>query len=336
MKPTIYDIAREAGVSIATVSKVLNNSGRISDKTREKVGRIMKELNYQPSLVASALTSRRTGTIGLMIPDIANPFFAETARAIEDYAQDQGSDLIVCSTDRSDEKAARYISLLQRKRVDGLIIASHTGNPDLIRRLLSDQVPVVLFSADIRALECSSVTVDDYKGGYQATEYLLSLGHRRIGIISDNLPGSKLRVEGFQDALKAAGVECDDPAHIMHTSATLENGRKAAAAMLGQERGQRPTAIFACNDLLAIGVMKEARSRGLSIPSDLSVVGFDNTMLADICHPTLTSIAQPLREMTEQAMLLLNESMDNPDNLRRKIMLMPELVIRHSTGPASI
>lgn len=336
MKPTIYDIAREAGVSIATVSKVLNNSGRISDKTREKVGRIMKELNYQPSLVASALTSRRTGTIGLMIPDIANPFFAETARAIEDYAQEQGSDLIVCSTDRSDEKAARYISLLQRKRVDGLIIASHTGNPDLIRRLLSDQVPVVLFSADIRALECSSVTVDDYKGGYQATEYLLSLGHRRIGIISDNLPGSKLRVEGFQDALKAAGVECDDPAHIMHTSATLENGRKAAAAMLGQERGQRPTAIFACNDLLAIGVMKEARSRGLSIPSDLSVVGFDNTMLADICHPTLTSIAQPLREMTEQAMLLLNESMDNPDNLRRKIMLMPELVIRHSTGPASI
>ncbi|MNB79320.1 HTH-type transcriptional regulator DegA [compost metagenome] len=333
MKPTIYDVAREAGVSIATVSKVLNNNGRISDKTREKVSRVMEELNYQPSLVASALTSRRTGTIGLMIPDIANPFFAETARGIEDYAQQQGSDLIVCSTDRDDEKAARYTSLLLRKRVDGLIIASHTGQTEMIRRLLADRVPLVLFSADIRSLESSSVTVDDYKGGYQATEYLLSLGHRRLGVISDNLPGSKLRVEGFLDALKDAGLPFDNPANLTHTSATLENGRKAAAAMLGQAEDLRPTAVFACNDLLAIGVLKEARSAGLSIPRDLSVVGFDNTMLAEICHPTLTSIAQPLREMTEQAMILLNESIDNPAAPRRKIMLMPELVIRHSTGP---
>lgn len=334
MKPTIYDVAREAGVSIATVSKVLNKSGRISDKTREKVGRVMEELNYQPSLVASALTSRRTGTIGLVIPDIANPFFAETARGIEDYAQEQGSDLIVCSTDRDDEKAARYISLLLRKRVDGLIIASHTGKTDMIRRLLADHVPLVLFSADIRMMEGNSVTVDDYKGGYQATEYLLSLGHRRLGIISDNLPGSKLRAEGFLDALKDAGVPFDNPANLTHTSATLENGRKAAAVMLGQAEEQRPTAIFACNDLLAIGVLKEARGAGLSIPRDLSVVGFDNTMLAEICHPSLTSIAQPLREMTEQAMILLNESIDNPDSPKRKIMLMPELVVRHSTGPA--
>ncbi|MEK4998814.1 LacI family DNA-binding transcriptional regulator [Paenibacillus sp. FSL H7-0918] len=334
MKPTIYDVAREAGVSIATVSKVLNKNGRISDKTREKVHRIMEELNYQPSLVASALTSRRTGTIGLMIPDISNPFFAEAARGIEDYAQEQGSDLIVCSTDRDDEKAARYISLLLRKRVDGIIIASHTGNPDMVRRLLADHVPLVLFSADIRMMESNSVTVDDYKGGYQATEYLLSLGHRRLGIISDNLPGSKLRVEGFMDALKAAGVGFDNPANLTHTSATLENGRKAAAAMLVQAQEDRPTAIFACNDLLAIGILKEARSAGLSIPRDLSVVGFDNTMLAEICHPTLTSIAQPLREMTEQAMILLNESIDNPDSPKRKIMLMPELIVRHSTGPA--
>lgn len=334
MKPTIYDVAREAGVSIATVSKVLNSSGRISDKTREKVNRVMEELNYKPSLVASALTRRRTGTIGLVIPDIANPFFAETARGIEDVAQEQGSDLIVCSTDRSDEKAARTLSLLLRKRVDGIIIASHPGNPDMIRRLQEDRVPLVLFSADVRALESNSVTVDDYKGGYLATEYLLSLGHRRLGIISDNLPGSKLRAEGFLDALKAAGVPFDNPAHLTHTSATLENGKKAAAAMLSQAADVRPTAIFACNDLLAIGVMKEARSQGLSIPRDLSVVGFDNTMLAEICHPALTSIAQPLREMTQQAMLLLNESIDQPGSPKRKIMLMPELVIRHSTGPA--
>lgn len=174
--------------------------------------------------------------------------------------------MIVCSTDRDDEKAARYISLLLRKRVDGIIIASHTGNPDMVRRLLADHVPLVLFSADIRMMESNSVTVDDYKGGYQATEYLLSLGHRRLGIISDNLPGSKLRVEGFMDALKAAGVGFGNPANLTHTSATLENGRKAAAAMLAQAQEDLPTAIFACNDLLAIGILKEARSAGLSIP----------------------------------------------------------------------
>lgn len=120
---------------------------------------------------------------------------------------------------------------------------------------------------------------------------------------------------------------------MIHTSATLENGRTAAAEMLNQATEIRPTAIFACNDLLAIGVLKEARSAGLSIPRDLSVIGFDNTVLAEICHPTLTSIAQPLREMTEQAMILLNESISNPASPKRKIMLMPELVIRHSTGP---
>lgn len=334
MKPTIYDVAREAGVSIATVSKVLNNNGRISDKTRKKVNSIIEKLNYQPSMVASALTSQRTGTIGLMIPDIANPFFAEAARYFEDYAQQSGSDLIICSTDRDDEKAARYISLLQRKRVDGLIIASHTGNPELVHRLLEDKVPTVLFSADIRLLECNSITVDDYKGGYIATEFLLSLGHRRLGIISDNLPGSRHREQGFLDALKVYGAPFDHPDNMVQTSATLENGRMIARRMLGQEASKRPTAIFACNDLLAIGVLKEAREAGLSVPHDLSVIGFDNTMLADICHPSLSSIAQPLRDMTEQAMQLLNESIDNPDVLKRKISLSPELVIRSSTGPA--
>lgn len=334
MKPTIYDVAREAGVSIATVSKVLNNNGRISDKTRKKVSSVMEKLNYQPSMVASALTSQRTGTIGLMIPDIANPFFAEAARFFEDYAQQTGSDLIICSTDRDDDKAARYISLLQRKRVDGLIIASHTGNPELVHRLLEDKVPTVLFSADIRLLECNSITVDDYKGGYIATAYLLSLGHRRLGIISDNLPGSRLREQGFLDALKAYGLSLDHQDQMVQTSATLENGRKVARRMLGQQVDKRPTAIFACNDLLAIGVIKEASEAGLSVPRDLSVIGFDNTMLADICHPSLSSIAQPLRDMTEQAMQLLNESIDNPDAIKRKISLPPELIIRDSTSKA--
>ncbi|MBT2290387.1 LacI family DNA-binding transcriptional regulator [Paenibacillus albidus] len=334
MKPTIYDVAKEAGVSIATVSKVLNSNGRISDKTRRKVNQVMERLNYQPSMVASALTSRKTGTVGLMIPDIANPYFAEVARSFEDNAQKLGCDIIICSTDRDDDRAERYMSLLLRKRVDGLIIASHTGSPELIRRMLSDRVPLVLFSADIRSLESNSVSIDDYKGGYLATEYLLSLGHRNLGIISDNLPGSELRVQGFMEALEAGGISFDNPDNLIRTSATLENGRTAAVRMLSQTAGKRPTAIFACNDLLAIGVLKEARQFGLSIPRDLSVIGFDNTLLAEICHPSLSSISQPVHEMARQAMQLLNEEIEQEGAPKRKVLLMPELVVRHSTGPA--
>ncbi|GGF66801.1 LacI family transcriptional regulator [Paenibacillus albidus] len=334
MKPTIYDVAKEAGVSIATVSKVLNSNGRISDKTRRKVNQVMERLNYQPSMVASALTSRKTGTVGLMIPDIANPYFAEVARSFEDNAQKLGCDIIICSTDRDDDRAERYMSLLLRKRVDGLIIASHTGSPELIRRMLSDRVPLVLFSADIRSLESNSVSIDDYKGGYLATEYLLSLGHRNLGILSDNLPGSELRVQGFMEALEAGGISFDNPDNLIRTSATLENGRTAAVRMLSQTAGKRPTAIFACNDLLAIGVLKEARQFGLSIPRDLSVIGFDNTLLAEICHPSLSSISQPVHEMARQAMQLLNEEIEQEGAPKRKVLLMPELVVRHSTGPA--
>ncbi|MNW31660.1 HTH-type transcriptional regulator DegA [compost metagenome] len=333
-KPTIYDVAREAGVSIATVSKVLNHNGRISDKTRQKVTQIMEQLNYQPSMVASALTSQRTGTIGLMIPDIANPFFAEAARHFEDHAQQAGNDLVICSTDRDDAKAERYISSLLRKRVDGLIIASHTGPPELISRLLTDRTPTVLFSADIRSLACHSVTIDDYQGGYEATKYLLSLGHRRLGIIADSLSGSRLREQGFIEALTQAGLQPAEPECMIQTSATLENGRTAARTMLSMPMDRRPTAIFACNDLLAIGVLQEASYVGLDVPGDLSVVGFDNTLLADICHPSLTSIAQPLRDMTRQSMQQLLDCIANPDAAKDKVLIQPELVIRQSTGPA--
>ncbi|MDO3409250.1 LacI family DNA-binding transcriptional regulator [Saccharibacillus sp. CPCC 101409] len=333
-KPTIYDVAREAGVSIATVSKVLNNNGRISDKTRQRIEGIMRELNYEPSRVASALTRSRTGTIGLMIPDIANPFFAEAARCFEDGAQRSGSDLIICSTDRDDEKAARYLSMLLRRRVDGLIIASHTGDESGIARLLEGGMPTLLFSAELPSLNCGSIGVDDYAGGRRATEYLLSLGHRRIGIISDNLPGSRLREQGYLDALREAGLPPVPPEHSVRTSATLENGRTAAREMLGAEPGIRPTAVFACNDLLAIGVLKQARAAGLSVPRDLSVIGFDNTMLADICQPALSTISQPLREMTRRAMDMLNAAIDDPAAPVSHIRVEPELVVRDSAGPA--
>ena len=147
----------------------------------------MEELHYEPSMVASALTSKRTGTIGLLVPDIANPFFAEVARSFEDYAQKLGFGLVICSTDGKDEKAKLYLSLLMRKQVDGLIITTYIKDADLLNQLTEKEIPIVLFSIDIPALSVNAVSVDDYKGGLQATNYLLSLGHKRIGVIAEDL-----------------------------------------------------------------------------------------------------------------------------------------------------
>jgi DNA-binding LacI/PurR family transcriptional regulator len=331
MKVTIYDVAEKAGVSIATVSKVINNTGRISEKTRKKVQEVMEQLNYQPSMVASALTRKRTGTIGLLVPDIANPFFAEVARSFEDYAQKLGFGLVICSTDGKDEKAKLYLSLLIRKQVDGLIIASSIKETVLVEQMLEEEFPIVLFSIDIPTLGVNTVSVDDYRGGFQATSYLLSLGHKHIGIIAEDLSRSYHRVQGYKEAVIRAGADLNE-SNIICTMATIENGKSAARQLL-EGKEDRPTAIFACNDLLAIGVIEEARKLGINVPEELSVVGFDNTILAEIVNPALTSVAQPIKEMASQAMTILFEEIENGETPKQRILMLPELVVRNSTAP---
>lgn len=334
MKVTIYDVAEKAGVSIATVSKVINNTGRISEKTRKKVQEIMEQLHYEPSMVASALTSKRTGTIGLLVPDIANPFFAEVARSFEDYAQKLGFGLVICSTDGQDEKARLYLSLLMRKQVDGLIITTYIKDADLLAQLMEREIPIVLFSIDIPTLSVNAVSVDDYKGGLQATNYLLSLGHKRIGVIAEDLSRSSYRVQGYKEAMTKAGVKVIE-SNIISTNTTVKDG-EAAAQQLLKKKG-RPTAIFACNDLLAIGAMEAARKLDIKIPEELSIIGFDNTILAEIANPSLTSVSQPIKEMANQAMTVLAEEIENvhEQSSKQRVLMLPELVIRNSTAPLS-
>ncbi|MDQ0243544.1 DNA-binding LacI/PurR family transcriptional regulator [Bacillus fengqiuensis] len=333
MKVTIYDVAEKAGVSIATVSKVINNTGRISEKTRKKVQEIMEQLHYEPSMVASALTSKRTGTIGLLVPDIANPFFAEVARSFEDYAQKLGFGLVICSTDGKDEKARLYLSLLMRKQVDGLIITTYIKDADLLDQLTQRQIPIVLFSVDIPTLSVNAVSVDDYKGGLQATNYLLSLGHKRIGVIAEDLSRSSYRIQGYKEAMTQAGAKVME-SDIICTKATVQNG-EAVAQQLLKKKG-RPTAIFACNDLLAIGAMQAARKLDIKIPEELSIIGFDNTILAEIANPPLTSVSQPIKEMANQAMTVLVEEIENEQSSKQRVFMLPELVIRNSTAPLSL
>ncbi|WP_027092731.1 LacI family DNA-binding transcriptional regulator [Cohnella thermotolerans] len=332
MNTTIYDIAARAEVSIATVSKVINGSGRISLKTRAKVVRIMQELGYQPSRVASALTGKQTFTLGLLLPDLANPFFAEMARSIEDRAYEMGFSVIICSTDNKLERTERNIRFFKQKRLDGVMIGTGDMTAAAITGL-SKSMPVALIARDIPTLAIDAVRVDDFLGGRMAAAHLLESGHTRIAVIAeDELFVSSLeRVRGYRTALEEAGITFD-PGLVVQVNPDPDKIKSATADLLRA----RPdvTAIFACNDLLATLVIQTVREHGLSVPDDLSIIGFDNTIHASIVHPSLTTVAQPIENMGKQAVDLLLGKINDPDITTRKVILLPELIVRSSvTAP---
>lgn len=332
MKPTIYDVAEAAEVSIATVSKVINGTGRISEKTRKHVLQVMEDLKYKPSMVASALTGKSTYTIGLTLPDLANPFFAEIARAVEDRGHEYGFNLFICSTDNDPEREIKYFSLLTQKRVDGIIIASRTQKDQYVKGLIQQQIPIAMIAREMPTLAVDTVMVDDFLGGYQAGSHLLELGHRRIAILAEDLNemSTRERIRGCRQAMLNAQVEPDE-ALIAVGGFTVDSGKEAAGRLLEAE--DRPTAVFACNDVLAIGANQAARRCGLRVPRDLSIIGFDNTVLATIMDPPLTTIAQPIQEIGRQVVDLLVQEIKGEKALKQRVLLMPQLVERSSCGP---
>lgn len=330
MRPTIYDIAKRAGVSTATVSKVFNNSGRISEKTRKKVIEIGQELNYQPSVLASALTGKKTFTIGLLIPDVVNPFFAELARSVEDRAHELGFNLVICNTDNHMSKEIKYVQLLRQKSVDGIIVATGVRNDEFLKELIEQHVPIALIAREMSVLAASTVLVDDFAGGYTATSHLIELGHRDIAIIAENISvsSSKERVRGYRHALEENGLLFDDQLVVL-SEFSVETGRKVSREILSEAR--RPTAIFACNDLLAIGAMQAAKELNIKIPDELSIVGFDNTILATITDPPMTTIAQPIQAMGRQVVDLITQEINEEHEVKQRVVLLPELIVRQST-----
>ena len=329
MQPTIYDVAKQAGVSIATVSKVVNNKGRIGEQTKKKVISIMKELNYQPNAFAAALTGKSTQTIGVIIPDLANPYFAELAKCLEDEAHKMGFSLMICSTDNNSEKEETYINLFIRKKVDGCILASTLSNPQLVTELAIQYMPVVLAGQAILEKDLPAVSVHDQQGGYIATTHLTALGHQRIAIIMEPKAFSSLeRLKGYKKALKEAGLIYDENL-VLKADATLTGGADAFRLFVDME--QPPTAIFACNDVLAIGVCQEAHRASIHIPDELSIIGFDNTILASVTSPPLTTVAQPLREMSRQMITTLLTS-SNEKRGNQQFVFEPQLVNRQSTA----
>ncbi|WP_059042570.1 LacI family DNA-binding transcriptional regulator [Paenibacillus rubinfantis] len=331
---TIYDVAKEAGVSIATVSNVINGKGNVGKKKREEIFKVMNRLQYKPSVIASALMGKKTYTLGLLIPDVSNPFFSEIARAVEDMAHEEGYSVIVCSTDNNDERIEKYIKLLEQKSVDGLLIGTGVENANIIAQLSENSVPIVMIARETPDIAVHSVLTDDFKGGSLAAGHLLQLGHENVAILSENakFSSSKERVRGFRFALFEAGKTLDDERIIACRSA-IQDGKRAAALLL--EGPNPPTAIFCCNDMLAIGALQAARECGVRVPEQLSIIGFDNTILSTVTNPSLTTIAQPTDEMAKLAFGLLVSSPDEEtDAIRQRIVMQPKLVVRESTGPA--
>jgi len=329
MKTTIYDVAKAAGVSIATVSKVINGKGRISEQTRKKVLQVIERLNYQPNVIASALTGKSTYTIGLLIPDLANPFFSELARNIEDRGHELGYNLFICSTDYDPQKERNYVELMKRKNVDGIILASGFEQENNLKALLEEQFPVSVVARDFPGLPVNTVCIDDFHGGYEAASHLIGLGHKKIAIIARNVRSNRERMRGYAQAMKDHRIHYDYPFEYVKES-NVASGKYVADKYL--RSSDPPTAIFACNDLLAIGAIQAAKEHGLKVPEDLSIVGFDDTVFASITEPPLTTVAQPIKKMGQEAMNVMINEIQGKATDKLKIVLIPRLVVRNSTA----
>ncbi|WP_233269423.1 LacI family DNA-binding transcriptional regulator [Alteribacillus sp. YIM 98480] len=324
-------MAKKADVSIATVSKVINNTGRMREPTRQRVLNTIKQLNFHPSVMASALTGKRTKILGLLVQDISNPLFSEMARAIEDRAHEQGMNVMMCSTDNNAEKEKKYLELLKRKQVDGFIIGSSFHDKNVIKELIDHKIPLVLLTQNDSSLDVSKVSVDDFKGGYDAASHLFFNGHHKIGIIAQHAHSSSLRIKGYRAAHEVYEVECKKE-YIYRTTASISNGKAYVEKLFSQKATALPTAIFACNEQLAIGVIQGAKEKGLEIPKDLSVVGFDNTILATTTVPGLTTVSQPIEMIGKKVVDVLIQEIEEGKSLKERILYTPELIVRGTTS----
>lgn len=335
MRATIKDVARRANVSTSTVSLVLNNkSVPISQQTRDAVLQAAKELHYRPNQLAVGLVTNKTNTIGLIIPDNSNPFFAALSNQIEKAASRNGYSIILGNTNNSAKSTRNYLRIFTDHAVDGIILAqadfSLPEEGEKCMQLIKDlHIPVVSVDRIYKESNLNSVVVDQKLAGYLATRHLLNLGHRRIGCASGPLGLSNChnRLLGYQKALSEFDVPFD-PNLIYEENLNIECGIHALSTLLGQN----VTAIFAFNDLIAYGVYKELRNYNLSVPDDLSLVGLDDIFLSEILQPPLTTVAQPVTEIAENVVdRIIGQIVSAGGTGQEPLVLEPILKVRGST-----
>jgi len=335
MSPTIREVAREAGVSIATVSHALSGKRPVSERTRSKIAREADRLGYRPNAIAAAMTTGRTQTLGVVVPDIANPFFGELLGAVERAAAAQGYSMIASSSELDPDLEARSVRTLVDRRVDALIHLAGSDKPNpALGEVAAAGVAIVCLDEELPNLPDGSslLTVDNEAGGALAARHLCDLGHRELGMIGgpEGLPTARARLAGFRRAALEVGLE-PPASRVRHAPAyTVEAGRLAALDLLRAEPGT--TALFCANDLIALGVCAAARASGRRVPEDLSVVGFDDSFVAALVAPPLTTIRQPVARLGKEAAEVAIDLVEGRRTEPVRLTLPVELVVRDSTA----
>ncbi|OWA36631.1 LacI family transcriptional regulator [Saccharibacillus sp. O16] len=350
MRPvTVYDIAREANVSVATVSRVLNNTAPVKKETRDRIVALMNKHQFQPNALARSLTRKETGMIGFILPDITNPFFPEVLSGFDYEARKLGYTYFLCDTistneenqrlyDRQYERESQYLSLLMEKQVDGIVMIGGRvdlakPDPALAHELeeVAKRVPVLLLNGSLPKTKLNRVAADQKLGAQLAVQHLIDLGHRDIAVIGgfSKMTNTQQRLAGFRTAMKDAGL----PVHrewVMTEGFSVEKGQEFTTHLLNAKR--RPSAIFCMNDLLAIGALKAAHRAGIAVPEQLSIVGYDDIPQATYCIPELTTVSLLSQETGRQAARTLDKMIAG-----KKVpflqTIVPELIIRETTAP---
>jgi LacI family transcriptional regulator len=331
---TINDVAQRAGVSLMTVSRVINNKDGVNEETRKYIEQIIEELGYKPSSIARSLVTQRTATLGLVVPDIANPYFSGIAHGVSEVAYTEGYSVLLCDAEENPQRELFLLEVLEEKQVDGLVVCAPRLQSDELCQALRQQANVILVNrelateSDTPAWGC--VLNDDQEGGRLATGHLLQRGHNCIGLLAGPVAsfGSQRRMAGYKESLEEAGLPYQ-PDLVTHCSPVVEGGKTKAKLLL--EKHPEITGMFCHNDMIAIGALQAARSLGRHVPDDLEIVGYDDIPIAAWVSPPLTTIRVAFVEMGRLAIRALINCLEGSNQGCERIVLQPKLVIRGSS-----
>lgn len=328
---TIYDVAREANVSMATVSRVVNGNPNVKPSTRKKVQEVIERLGYRPNAVARGLASKKTTTVGVIIPDISNTYFAELARGIEDIATMYKYNILLSNSDQIKEKEFHLLNTMLAKQVDGIVFMGGNITEEHVKEFEKSQVPIVLAGSIDKTGKIPSVNIDYEQASYEATKFFIDNGHKRIAFVTGPLqePINYLKkLAGYKKALDEAGIPYDEN-YVVEGDYTYESGLECVEKLL--ELAEKPTAIAVGTDEMAIGVVHGLQDNGFRIPEDVEIISTDNTRLSLMVRPQLTSIVQPLYDIGAVAMRLLTKYMNKEEVTDHVVILPHRMEIRNST-----
>ena len=330
--PTLNDVAKRAGVSKSTVSRVLNNTAKISENTKKYVLEIVKALNYEPNNIARSLARKKTFTIGVLLEDIVNPFFSSVAKGIETALKKSGYSMLLTNSDFMPEDELNLTRMLLRNKVDGILITPISPDSQSISLLREKEIPFFMINCRSDESDVNWIESDNFKGGYMAARYLLDLGHRSFMCIwQTTVHGSRIRLNGFGKALEEVGLRLSDQIILKDVRSMIEGYEIVSSFIKMNGTAACPSAVFAVNDAVAIGAMESFFAHGLRIPDDISIIGYDDINFSSLVKVPLTTVHQSKYRMGETAALQLVELIEKKEaGITRHMLVKPRLVIRES------